>query len=105
MELRQIKKMNCGCSVSNDMISMCRMHDPAPELLKAAERLLEAHSEARDEADSDSDDNEYILSSGMVHAIWNIEDVLNGEVVLFRVNGDGFEKIPGKNRIRQPKQS
>jgi hypothetical protein len=41
----------------------------------------------------------------MVQAIWNIEDILNGEEVAYRLNGDVIEQAPGKNPIRQPKLS
>ena len=105
MELSRIKRMNCGCSVSNGVIRMCLMHDAAPKLLKAAERLLEAHADARDQANSGSEDSEYILAGDMMEAIWNIDDVLNGEEVLFTLTEDGFERVPGKNPIRQPKVS
>ncbi len=105
MELDRIKRMNCGCSLSDGVIRMCLMHDAAPKLLKAAEQLIAAHEEAHAEADRDPDDNEYMLSSGMVHAIWNIEDVLNGEEVSYIMTEDGFKKVQGKNRIRQAKLS
>ena len=71
-------EMNCGCTVENNVIKMCRMHEEAaPKQLEAAEGLVEAHDRAHAEAAKDPD-NKYNLPSGMVKAIWNIEDVLNG---------------------------
>ncbi len=105
MEPRQIKRMNCGCTMSNGVIRMCRIHDAAPKLLRAAERLIAAHNGARAEAYDDPDNNKYIPSSGMIYAIWNIKDVLNGEEMSYIRTEDGFEEVPGKNRLRQPKRS
>jgi len=53
MKLKQIREMNCGCTVENNVIKMCRMHEAAPELLEAAERLVEAHDRAHAEAPND----------------------------------------------------
>ncbi len=79
MKLKQIREMNCGCTVENNVIKMCRMHEAAPELLEAAERLVEAHDRAHAEAPNDPasakerdalrEVNEYLIPSCMVQAI------------------------------------
>ena len=110
MNLKQIRKMNCGCSLTDGAITMCPMHEAGPKLWKAAERLLQAHYEADAKAAKDPNreakyeeamemGNKYMPTLGLMGALVKIEEIL----------GDGEEavadEVPDENPNHQPKLS
>jgi len=110
MKLKQIREMNCGCTVENNVISMCPMHEAGPKLWKAAERMLQAHYDAHAKAAKDRNwderyeeamemGNKYMPTSGTMGALVGIEEIL----------GDGEEavadEVPDENPNHQPKLS
>jgi len=97
--------MNCGCSVTDGVITMCPMHEAGPKLWKVAERLLQAHGEAHAEAAKDPDwerkfdeaveGNEYTLSDGVAVAISDIDEILNGPIY-YKLSDDAVDEARTK---------
>jgi len=117
MKLKQVQEMNCGCSVTDGVITMCPMHEAGPELWKAAERLVEIFDESSAKMPDDGPDwerrqevareaHDYVIPGELIGAIWDIEVVLGGEAVVYKKPEESVaEKVPGENQNHQPKLS
>jgi len=94
--------MNCGCSVTDNVITMCPMHEAGPKLWKlwkAAEQLVEANERAHQEV---AKGNEYTLPDDVAIAIGKIEDIILCEEE-DRLKDGVVEKVLGEEQTHQPK--
>jgi len=99
MKLKQIKEMSCGCTVDNNVISMCPMHEAGPKLWKAAERLLQTAGEVQME------ENGFTLTKNMVRALFAIEEILSEGEDAYNLIAAVADHVPGENQNHQPKLS
>jgi len=99
MKLKQIREMNCGCSLTDAAITMCRMHEAGPKLWKAAERLLQTHD------DTHMEENGFTLTKNMVRALFAIEEILGEGEDAYNLIEAVADEVPGENQNHQPKLS
>jgi len=115
MKLKQVQEMNCGCSLTDGVITMCPMHEAGPKLWKAAEQLLQAHDDAHAVAAKDPDwereheeameGNEYTLTENMVRALFVIEEILGDGEGAYKLIEAVAAGVPGENQNHQPNPS
>jgi len=99
MKLKQIREMNCGCSVTDGAITMCFRHEAGPKLWKAAERLLRTHD------DTHVEENGFTLTKNMVRALFVIEEILGDGEDAYKLIEAVSAGVPGENQNHQPKLS
>ena len=110
MKLKQVQEMNCGCSVTDGVITMCPRHEAGPKFWKAVERLLEVFERSYAETPDDPDwerrreaayeAKEYIIPDELIGVIWDIDEILNGPIY-YKLSDEAVEEMRGENQNHQ----
>jgi len=103
MKLKQVQEMKCGCTVENNAITMCPMHEAGPKLWKAVEQLLQAYNDTHN--DTHMEENEYTLPKNMLRVLFAIEEILSEEEDAYNLIAAVADEVPGDNQNHQPKLS